>query len=323
MGERPMSDLIEPWTYTLKRKLQMDIVKYSNKKNASFLIFSIAVFALFYTRLRDLLSSSLHSEYYSHIIFIPLISGYLLYTQREAILSKQKYSFKAGFAILLAAFMIYLIGRIYSAQLNTNDYLSLMTVSAITFWVGGFTLFYGTTALRVAAFPLLFLIFMIPIPTAAMERIIILLQTGSTEAAEGIFKLTGMPYARDGFVFNLPTMSIEVAKQCSGIRSSLALVITCALAANFFLRTAWTRALFLLSIIPIAILKNGIRIAVLSVLGVYVDERILASDLHRKGGVLFFILALFLLWGELWLLRKAEKKVSAKDVDLSERKLQG
>jgi exosortase/archaeosortase family protein len=103
-------------------------------------------------------------------------------------------------------------------------------------------------------------------------------------------------------------MDIEVAKECSGIRSSLSLIITALLAGHFFLRTGWSRALLVLAIVPITILKNGFRIAMLSILGVYVDERILGSDLHRKGGILFFIMALVLVWGVIALLRKSEGK---------------
>jgi exosortase len=144
---------------------------------------------------------------------------------------------------------------------------------------------------------LLFLFFAVPIPGAALERTISLLQAGSAEVAYRLLQATGMPIARDGFVFHLSTLDIEVAPQCSGIRSSLSLVITGILAAYLFLRTGWARTLLMITIVPIAILKNGIRIAVLSSLAIYWDEKILASDLHHKGGVVFFILALLLAGG--------------------------
>jgi exosortase len=179
----------------------------------------------------------------------------------------------------------------------------------VLIWIGGFTLSYGSRSLRAAVFPLLFLFFMAPIPGNALEKIILFLQKGSAEAAYGFFKAAGIPVAREGYVFHLMTTDIEVAKECSGIRSALSLIITGVLAANFFLRTGWARVLFVLSTIPITMLKNGFRIAALSLLGVYVDERILASDLHRRGGILFFVFALVLVWGEIVLLRKAEGKL--------------
>jgi exosortase len=147
---------------------------------------------------------------------------------------------------------------------------------------------------------------MVPIPAVALERIISVLQIGSTMAAYGFFKVAGVPLVRDGFVFHLPTLNIEVAKECSGINSALSLLITGLLANHFFLRTGWSKMLLLLAIVPIAILKNGFRIAVLSILGNYADERILNSELHRNGGILFFILALVLLWAVIAVLRKVE-----------------
>jgi len=178
----------------------------------------------------------------------------------------------------------------------------------VLIWIGGFTLCYGIVSLRGAVFPLIFLFFMVPIPGVVLDKIILFLQTGSAEAAYGFLQATGVPVTRDGFVFHLVTSDIEVAKECSGIRSSLSLVITGALAANFFLRTGWARTLLMLSLVPIAVLKNGFRIASLSILGVYVDERILGSDLHRRGGIIFFVLALVLVWLVIVLLRKAERR---------------
>ena len=115
-----------------------------------------------------------------------------------------------------------------------------------------------------------------------------------------------MPIARDGFVFHLSKLDIEVAPQCSGIRSSLSLVITGVLAAYLFLRTGWARTILMVTIVPIAILKNGVRIATLSTLAIYWDEKILASDLHTKGGFVFFILALLMVGAVILLLRKME-----------------
>ena len=134
------------------------------------------------------------------------------------------------------------------------------------------------------------------------------LQVGSTEATAIFFGLIGVPVAREIFVFQLPGISVEVAKQCSGIRSSLALFITSILAAHFFLQTGWKKAVLILSIFPITVLKNGIRIVALSMLAIHVDERILTQGfLHQSGGFIFYIPALGLLGMILWWLKSTEK----------------
>jgi len=139
-------------------------------------------------------------------------------------------------------------------------------------------------------------------------KVITFLQIGSTEVTYVFFKLTGIPLLRDGFIFHLPGISIEVAEQCSGIRSSIALLITSIMAGQLFLRSVSGKIVLALSIIPITIFKNGLRILTLSLLGVYVDERILSSELHKKGGIPFFFFSLIFLGSILWLLRRSEKR---------------
>jgi len=186
-------------------------------------------------------------------------------------------------------------------------------ISTLIIWAGGFLALYGKKALLNAKLPIIFLLFMVPLPDIVMEFAIRALRSGSTEAANGIFILGGVPFSRTGFTFHLSNLYIEVARECSGIRSFLALAITGVLAGNFFLRSNWARVILILFIIPIAILKNGFRIAALSLLAVYVDEGILLSDLHRKGGILFFVLALILLGAVIVVLQKTEKKVVTSD----------
>ena len=103
-----------------------------------------------------------------------------------------------------------------------------------------------------------------------------------------IFDVAGVPALRDGFIFHLAHLSIEVAKECSGIRSSLALLILALLVGHLFLRTFWKQALFVIVGLVIMIVKNGIRIATLTILAQYVDSGFLYGRLHHEGGVVFF-----------------------------------
>jgi exosortase len=148
---------------------------------------------------------------------------------------------------------------------------------------------------------LLFLVFAIPIPEPLLSKIIFLLQKGSSDVAEVFFRLGGVPYLRQGFVFELPGVAIRVAEECSGIRSTLALLITTVLAGHLFLRSPWKKLLLCLAVVPLAILKNGLRIMALSTLAIYVDPDFLYGDLHKHGGIVFFLvvlvpLALLLKW---------------------------
>lgn len=281
----------------------------ANVRNISFFIFNTLVLIIFYIPLRELFTSSFSNALYSHIILIPLVSGYFILTERRAIFSSTGYAIAPGIVCIIISIVMYLIGLSLGSDFNENDYLSLMTFSAIVFWGGGFVLFYGTRVLRKASFPLLFLVFMIPVPSILIEKIIYALQSASTEVSYGFFKLIGVPLLRDGFVFYLPGISIEVAEQCSGIRSTLALFITSVIAGHLLLKTSWKKVILSLAVFPIAVVKNGARIVTLSMLASYVDERFITQSLlHSRGGIPFFILALALFVPLLWVLRRSDVK---------------
>ena len=107
----------------------------------------------------------------------------------------------------------------------------------------------------------------------------------------------------------MQTVTIEVAKQCSGIRSTMAMVITGVLAAHLFLRDNGKKLILMLTILPITVFKNGIRIVILTLLAIHVDERFLTGGfLHKSGGFVFYIPGLIIFGGILLFLRKMERK---------------
>jgi exosortase len=162
-------------------------------------------------------------------------------------------------------------------------------------WVGAFTLVYGVAAVGAARFALLFLVFVAPFPGVLITAATSILKAGSAEAVAVLFSLTGTPHHRTQYIFELPRLSIEIADECSGIRSSIVLLLTSLLAGRTLLRSPWTRLLLILAVVPMTILKNGIRIVSLCLLSVHVDPGFLTGQLHHEGGVVFFVLALVLL----------------------------
>jgi len=205
------------------------------------------------------------------------------------------------------------VGLSFGTKLNLTDRATVLTASALVILWGNFIFAYGMKTFKAALFPLLFLVFMIPLPYEVMEGIITFLQKGSTEFANFLLWLSQVPYYREGFVFHTIGIDVEVAPECSGIRSGLALLITALLAGYLFLKSWWRRVILALCVIPITMLKNGIRITTLTLLSTYVDPRILQSPLHREGGIPFFILALLLMAPILYFLRKREEKVNHRE----------
>lgn len=260
-----------------------------------------------YVQISDKLQFLLDSELYSHTFLVPFLSAYLIWSSRKPVFAAPDFGIKTGGALAIASSGIYFLGLYVSASLSVNDHLSMMIFAFILLSYGAFIACFGLRAFQRAVFPLLFLLFMAPVPDAAMDGFISVLQSGSAEVAWRIFNLTGVPAVREGFVFHMSGLNIEVAKECSGIRSSVALLITGLVAGHLYLRSASRKAVLALAVLPICIVKNGLRITVLSLAGIYIDERALSGSLHTRGGIPFFALALILLGGVLGALKRSEK----------------
>jgi exosortase len=243
----------------------------------------------------------------SHVVLVPFVTLVLLYECRQAILASSiEWAPMAGGGVIATGMALLLFGMFHHRSGDPGNYLSIVTAGIVVSWLGGFLLCYGPRAVRAALFPLLFLAFTIPIPAAIVRSATLFLKTGSAETVAALFTLTGTPYYREGFVFSLPTFVIEIADECSGIRSSIALLLTALLAGHMFLETWWKKGILVLAVIPLALLKNGIRIVTLSLLARYVNPSFLTGQLHHEGGIVFFLLTLAIVMPLFTLLRNSE-----------------
>lgn len=278
----------------------------------TYLVFSLVMAMTFRQCLTDLWRLSRTDQTFSHMPLIPLVSVYFLFTARGRIATVAQTALLPGLLLAGAGVLLFIGGNsLFETQVH-KDSLSLSTLAGLTIWLGGFVAVFGVRSFRLASFPLLFLLFLVPIPNYLLEHITYLLQRASTEIADGLFLLIGVPFVRNDFVFELPGLSVMVARECSGIRSSLSLFITGVLAAYLGLHSSWRRAALILAVLPITVFKNALRVITLSLLGAYVDPRIMDSALHRAGGIPFFVLALLLFGGVFWWLRASEANAQQK-----------
>jgi exosortase len=246
---------------------------------------------------------------FSQAPVIPVVSAFLIYLNRQAVFSKVSFSWIPGSAIIVAGMMAVAAARFDLGGISAPNQFSLLMLGIMLAWAGAFVLCFGTDAMRAASFPLGFLILAVPIPEPLLSKVISFLQEGSADVAEWFFRLGGIPYLRQGFVFALPGFNIQVADECSGIRSSLALLVTTILASHLFLKTTWRRLVLCLVVVPLSIFKNGLRIMTLSTLAIYVNPDFLYGNLHRRGGVVFFAITLVPLVLVLAFLQRGEKAI--------------
>jgi len=274
-------------------------------RTTAFVVFTLGLVATCAGILSDLMRLAWTDATRSHILVIPLVSIALIYADRVTIFRSVKTALAIGSLVVFVGVAFLIASQSIG---HSQDSLTLAGTGVCLAWIGGFIATYGQSATRAAAFPLVFLIFMIPPPDVLISGATSFLKGGSTETVAGLFSLTGTPYFREGFSFALPSLVIEIADECSGIRSSIALFLTGLLAGHQFLRTPWAKTVLVLAILPVALLKNAIRIVSLSLLAMHVSPSFITGQLHQEGGILFFVLALALMAPLFALLRWSESR---------------
>lgn len=274
--------------------------------NRKLLVATIGLLAAFSVPLHQLVRFALEQDLYSHVILVPFISLYLVWMKRPGLPAPSRPDHRLAVAPFIAGGT--LLTFRFALAPGPEDALAFTTLALVLFFAGFCALFVGRQTLRALAFPLGFLVFMAPFPSAVIQWIESSLQHWSADAAYVFFKAAGTTMFRADTFFQLPGMKLYVAPECSGIRSTLALFITSLLAGYIFLRSPGRRTVLALVVIPLAIVRNGLRIFVIGELCVRIGPEMIDSYIHRHGGPVFFALSLFPFSLILWWLIKSERR---------------
>jgi exosortase C (VPDSG-CTERM-specific) len=276
----------------------------------NFALMAMVLVLGFSVPLYDLARFAAGNDLYSYILLIPLISAYLAWLKWKSLppfsgaAKIPAAAFFAGGLIMLGG---YALAGHSALKLAEDDYLAFMASAFFLLFAGGCCWFLGKEIARALAFPIGFLVFLVPLPVFLLDRTEAFLQTGSAAAADMFFRLAGAAYIRDGLVFHLPSISLEVAPECSGIHSTAVLFITSSIAGYLFLKSPWKRAVLILAVIPLALLRNGFRVFVLGELCTHIGPEMIDSPIHHHGGPLFFALSLIPFFLLLVFLRRSER----------------
>lgn len=253
-------------------------------------------------------------DFYSFIPLMPLVSGYLIWTQKAKLPRDSAPARKLAaffFVACLAVVAGYFLVSRSAAASGLESRLALATLAWLLGLTGAGCWCLGGAMMRALAFPFFLLVFMLPFPMVLRDGIENALQHGSAAVADSMFVLAGTPVLRDDMVFRLPGMTIRVAPECSGIHSTWILFITSLLAGQMILRRLRNRAVLCLAVIPLALLRNGFRVFVIGELCVHIGPEVIDSPIHHHGGPLFFVLSLAPFFLLLYFLRKTERAGAA------------
>ena len=162
--------------------------------------------------------------------------------------------------------------------------------------VGIILFFLGWKFLRAVAFPLIFLILMVPIPAIIFNQITFPLQILASKLSAWTLPFFGVPVFREGNIINLPAMPLEVADACSGIHSLLSLATLAIMYGYLLEKRIAIRVILALASVPIAVAANAFRIVGTGLLVQYWDPDKAQGFFHEFTGWLMFVVSLLMLF---------------------------
>ena len=244
---------------------------------------------LYASILARLFTQWINDPNFSHGIFVPAFALFVVWQDRKRLKALTSAPSWTGLPIVALALLILMVGVLGAELFFSRGSLLVLLAGLII-------LFQGWSLFRAVLFPWTFLILMIPIPTLVLQKVTFPLQLLASTLASTLLPLVGVPVLREGNVIVLPSMPLEVAEACSGIRSLLSLV-TLAIIYGFLMdHRRWVRVVLACSAVPIAVAANSFRIFGTGLLVQYWDPDKAEGFFHSFSGWLIFVVSLFMLF---------------------------
>jgi exosortase len=243
---------------------------------------------LYFKVFTGLVTDWIHLPDFSHGFLVPLIPLYIIWEKRDLLKTTPVQPANSGLIILLAGLILLVLGTA-AAEFFTMSFSLLAVLAGVIAFLCGYQY------LRILLFPILFLIFMIPLPSILVDKLTFPLQLFASSFAVSCIDLMGIPVLREGNVIHLANTSLEVAEACSGIRSFVTLLGLGTAFAYFAQKATLARIFLILSCIPIAILVNAFRVALTGILASYFGPSVAQGFFHTFEGYFLFVMALVLL----------------------------
>lgn len=266
-------------------------------KNNSSTILYVEIFilsAFFITLYYPVIAGMVHdwevNKNYSHGYLIPFITGYMIWSMRKELSQIELAPNNWGVLLILAG-----IGQLIVAWVGSEYFLQRTSMIVILFGIALFLA--GSKFTRKLSFPLLYLIFMVPIPAIIWNKFAFPMKLFASYIAAHVIKTIGISILREGNILYLATTALEVADACSGLRSLTSLLALSAVFVFMVNLTKWKKRILFLSAVPIAIFTNIFRLTITAALASRYGEKVAQGFLHDFSGWLMFMLGLVMLIG--------------------------
>jgi exosortase len=249
----------------------------------------IAALWLFFPVGQKLLQDWLTDDNYSHGVLIVPLAAYFVWERRARLPVLSPKPAMLGLWVVAGS-----LGMLVAGTLGAE--LFLTRVSILGTLVGAILFTLGWGYLKVLAFPVAFLLLMIPIPAIIFNQIAFPLQILASQFGTAVMEASRVPVLREGNVIILAHTTLEVAEACSGIRSLISLLTLGIVYGYFTDARAWVRLAIAASTVPIAIVANGLRVAGTGVLAHYYGREAAEGFFHTFSGWLVFVVAFAILF---------------------------
>jgi exosortase len=259
------------------------------------------VLLLYATVIKDLVLQWWTDADYGHGFFVPLFSGYILWRERDRWTKTEIKPSNFGFLVMLGAIALLLLGSL-GAEFFTSRFSLLVLLAGMILFLAGWKM------LRAVSFPLGYLMWMIPIPVIIYNQITFPLQLIASRLATAWLEFAQVPVLRDGNILILSNYSLEVVEACSGIRSLMTLMALAVAYGYLVSPRRWVRYVLAAFMVPIAIVTNAIRIMGAGILARHFGPAAAEGFLHQFSGWAIFLVALVLMLGSHWVLRRIDER---------------
>jgi len=252
-------------------------------------------YALFNNTLAGLFHRWWHDPTYSHGLLVPAVSLFFLYERREKLRNIGGTGSLWGAMALIVAVGLFFVGRMGN-MLFVQAVAFIVTMAALALLAGGWKF------LAVTSFPILFLVFMCPLPSALYDPFSARLRLFASAVSTVLLQISGVIATRSGNIISLANASLSVEDACSGIRSLFGITATATAFAFMTPGGLLRKAVLVCSALPIAVVSNILRVTGTGLLYQYVGNAFAEGFYHSLEGWVFYVVALAALFGEFFLI---------------------
>ena len=270
----------------------------------------IAALVLAYENMIRFTATYWAKDMYSHGYIVPAFAAYLFWIRRRPLVDAEPVERWAGVGVVAASLGL----RVYAAYFDYNNFERLSFITAL---LGVCLIVGGKSMLRWAGPALAFLLFMYPLPSMLENSLLMQLQTVASILSTWTLQVLGVSAARQGNTISIDTLkeALQVAEACSGLRMLTIFGAMCFAMIMIVERPWWDKLVIFLSIIPIALISNVVRIVTTALLYLAFGQETawLNKIIHDWAGFAMMPIGLGLLWIELAILSRLTVPIESDD----------